>query len=139
MSEKQFQTFYWPTLKRVIDGLIDEGVLPTLFAEGSYETRLGLVNEFPKGAVNWLFDRTDMGSAKKALGERCCISGNVPASLIATASPKEVKEYCRRTIEACKAGGGFILACGTNSVEGAKLENLRAMAEAAAEYGVYAR
>lgn len=139
MSEKHFQTFYWPPLKRVVDALIAEGILPTLFAEGSYETRLGLVNEFPKGAVNWLFDRTDMGRAKKALGERCCISGNVPASLIATGSPREVKEYCRKTIEVCKQGGGFILAAGTNSIEGARIENLRAMVEAAAEYGVYAR
>ena len=78
-----------------------------------------------------------MASAKKALGERCCISGNVPASLIAMGSPKEVKDYCRKLIELCKPGGGFILAAGTNSIEGAKLDNLRAMVEAAAEYGVY--
>ncbi len=139
MSEKQFQTFYWPTLKRVIDALIEEGIMPTLFAEGGFETRLGLVNEFPKGAVNWLFDRTDMGKAKKALGDRCCISGNVPASLMVTGSPAQVKDYCRRLIELCSEGGGFILAAGTNSIEGARIENLRAMAEAAAEYGVYAK
>ena len=137
MSEKHFQTFYWPTLKRVVDGLIDEGIMPTLFAEGAFETRLGLVNEFPKGAVNWLFDRTDMGKAKKALGDRCCISGNVPASLMVTGSPKEVKDYCRNLIELCGEGGGFILAAGTNSIEGTRVENLRAMVEAAAEYGMY--
>jgi uroporphyrinogen-III decarboxylase len=139
MSEQQFMSFYWPTLKRVVDGLIAEGIMPTLFAEGGFETRLHLVNEFPKGAVNWLFDRTDMGKAKKALGERCCISGNVPASLLATGSPREVKDYSRKVIEACSEGGGFILAAGTNSVEGSNVDNLRAMAEAAAEYGVYAK
>src|SRR3990170_4642060 len=139
MSEKHFETFYWPTLKRVVDGLIEEGIMPTLFAEGGFETRLALVNEFPKGAVNWLFDRTDMGKAKKALGDRCCISGNVPASLLATGSPGEVKDYSRRIIELCSKGGGFILAAGTNSVEGANIDNLRAMVEAAAEYGVYAK
>jgi len=139
MSEKQFMTFYWPTLKRVVDGVIAEGIMPTLFAEGGFESRLGLVNEFPKGAVNWLFDRTDMGNAKKALGDRCCISGNVPASLIATGSPQDMKEYCRKTIEASREGGGFILAAGTNFIENAPLENLRAMVEAAAEYGVYSK
>jgi len=139
MSEKQFETFYWPTLKRVVDGLIEEGIMPTLFAEGGFETRLALVNEFPKGAVNWLFDRTDMGRAKKALGDRCCISGNVPASLLATGSPREVKDYSRKIIELCSEGGGFILAAGTNSVEGSNIDNLRAMAEAAEEYGVYAK
>ena len=113
--------------------------MPTLFAEGGFETRLGLVNEFPKGAVNWLFDRTDMGKAKQALGERCCISGNVPASLIATGSPREVKDYSREIIGRCKQGGGFILAAGTNSIEGANLENLRAMVDAAAEDVEYAK
>ena len=139
MSEKHFETFYWPTLKRVVDGLIEEGIMPTLFAEGGFETRLALVNEFPKGAVNWLFDRTDMGKAKKALGDMCCISGNVPASLLATGSPAQVKDYSRKIIELCSEGGGFILAAGTNSVEGSSIENLRAMAGAAAEYGVYAK
>lgn len=139
MSEKHFETFYWPTLKRVVDGLIEEGIMPTLFAEGGFETRLALVNEFPKGAVNWLFDRTDMGKAKKALGDRCCISGNVPASLLATGSPREVKDYSRKIIELCSEGGGFILAAGTNSVEGSNIDNLRAMVDAAAEYGVYAK
>ena len=139
MSETQFRTFYWPTLKRVVDGLIEEGIMPTLFAEGGFETRLALVNEFPKGAVNWLFDQTDMEKAKKALGDRCCISGNVPASLMITGSPKDVKDHCRKLIERCGEGGGFILAAGTNSIEGANIENLRAMVEAAAEYGVYAK
>jgi len=139
MSEKQFTTFYWPTLKRVVDGVIAQGIVPTLFAEGGFESRLHLVNEFPKGAVNWLFDRTDMVNAKKALGDRCCISGNVPASLIATGTPADVKDYCRKLIETCAGGGGFILAAGTNFIERANLANVRAMAEAAAEYGVYAK
>ncbi len=139
MSEKQFETFYWPTLKQVVDGLIEEGILVTLFAEGSYDTRLERVNEFPKGAVNWLFDRTDMARAKQLLGDQCCISGNVPASLLATGSPGEVKEYCRKVIALCREGGGYILAAGANSVEGARIENLRAMVEAVNEYGVYGK
>ena len=63
----------------------------------------------------------------------------MPASLLAPASPGEVKDHSRKIIELCKEGGGFILAAGTNSVEGANIDNLRAMVEAAAEYGVYAK
>ncbi|HEY4685269.1 MAG TPA: uroporphyrinogen decarboxylase family protein [Dehalococcoidia bacterium] len=137
MSHKQFMTFYWPSLKKVIDALIEEGILAHLFAEGSYDTRLEYVNEFPKGAVSWLFDRTDMARAKQILGDRCCISGNVPAGLLRAGTPAEVKEYCRKLIEACAPGGGFILACGTAQVDNAPPENLRAMQEAAQEYGVY--
>lgn len=136
LSADQFDKFYWPSLRRVILALINEGIIPVLFAEGSYNTRLERCNEFPKGAVAWLFDKTDMALAKKVLGDKCCISGNVPTSLLTTGTAKEVKEYCRKLIEICAPGGGFILAGGVN-LDVAKPENLRAMMEAAKEYGVY--
>jgi uroporphyrinogen-III decarboxylase len=136
MSDKQFETFYWPSLRKVCLALIDEGVIPSLFAEGSYMTRLETVNEFPKGAMFWRFDQTDMATAKKVLGDKCCISGNVPTSLISTGTAQDVKEYCRKLIEVCAPGGGYILAAGA-PVDKAPPENLRAMMESAKEYGVY--
>jgi uroporphyrinogen-III decarboxylase len=136
MSAKQFETFYWPSLRKVCLALIDDGIVPSLFAEGSYMTRLETVNEFPKGAVAWRFDRTDMATAKKVLGDKCCISGNVPTSLLSTGTAQGVKEYCRNLIEVCAPGGGYILSAGA-SVDQAPPENLRAMMEAAKEYGVY--
>ncbi|MBN2320720.1 MAG: hypothetical protein JXR49_16690 [Acidobacteria bacterium] len=136
MSPKQFETFYWPSLKKVVEGLMKEGIRSELFAEGSYTTRLETVNEFPKGAVSWIFDRTDMAATKKILGDRCCLSGNVPTSLMVTGSYKETKEYCRKLIEVCAPGGGFILAGGAHCDQG-NPENLRAMMDAAKEFGKY--
>lgn len=136
MSEEQFLTFYWPTLQRVINAFIDEGLLVVLFAEGSYNTRLELVNEFPKGAVTWIFDRTDMAKAKRVLGASCCLQGNIPSSLLVAGSPEEVKNECRRLIDICAPGGGYVLTSGAMP-EYPKLENLKAMAQAAREYGAY--
>jgi uroporphyrinogen-III decarboxylase len=79
-----------------------------------------------------------MPRAKRILGDKCCIQGNVPSSLIVTGSPKEVKEYCRKLIEVCGKGGGYVLSAGTMA-ENPKLENLRAMLQAVKEYGVYKR
>jgi uroporphyrinogen-III decarboxylase len=137
MSDKQFETFYWPSLRKIIDALIHEGILIILFAEGSFNARLESVNEFPKGAVHWMFDRTDMTKAKKILGDKCSISGNVPASLLVSGTPQEVKEYCRNLIETCGKGGGYMLSSGTADITEARPDNLRAMMEAAKEYGVY--
>jgi uroporphyrinogen-III decarboxylase len=136
MSQKQFEKFYWPSLKKVVEALVNEGLKPELFAEGTYTSRLESVNEFPKGAVSWLFDKTDMAAAKKILGSRCCIAGNVPSSLMVTGGPKEVKEYCRKLIEVCAPGGGYVLAGGAH-VDRGNPDNLRAMMEAAKEYGKY--
>ncbi len=138
MSPKQFETFYWPTMKRVMDALIKEGLICSLFAEGGYNTRLEFVKDFPKGSVVWWFDQTDMVKAKKVLGDRFCIQGNVPSSLIVTGSAADVKERCRRLIEDCGPGGGYILGAGCIA-EDPKLDNLRAMMDAVREYGVYKR
>jgi uroporphyrinogen-III decarboxylase len=136
MSQKQFDKFYMPTLKRVMDGLIKEGLICLLFAEGSYNTRLDYVNVFPKGSVTWLFDQTDMAKAKKILGKDCCIQGNIPSSLVVTGNSKDVKEYCKKLIETCAPGGGYVLAAGCQA-ENPKLDNLRAIVATANEYGVY--
>jgi len=136
MSQKQFDTFYWPSMKKVMDAFIEEGLIQSLFAEGSYNTRLEAVNVFPKGTVHWYFDQTDMSRAKEILGKNCSIQGNVPISMVVTGSPAEVKEYSIKLIEGCGKGGGYVLSAGTIA-ENPKLENLRAMLEAVKEYGYY--
>ncbi|MBN2318461.1 MAG: uroporphyrinogen decarboxylase [Acidobacteria bacterium] len=136
MSQKQFDTFYWPSLKKVMDAFIEQGLVQHMFAEGGYNTRLDSINEFPKGMVSWYFDKTDMAKAKKALGDKCSIQGNVPSSLIVTSTPKEVKAYCRKLIEDCGPGGGYLLCAGCIP-DDPKLENVRAMYESVKEYGVY--
>jgi uroporphyrinogen-III decarboxylase len=136
MSGKQYERFYWPTFQKVILGLIEQGAVPLLFAEGRYENRLEIIKDLPKGKVIWYFDRTDMFQAKRILGGNACIMGNVPASLLCTGTPKDVKEYCRKLIEVCGVGGGFILAGGA-SIDKGNPDCLRAMTEAVMEYGVY--
>jgi uroporphyrinogen-III decarboxylase len=136
MSQKQFDTFYWPSLKKVMNACIDEGFLLTLFVEGSYNSRLENFLDFPQGSLHLWFDQTDIVRAKKILGDRFCIEGNIPSSLLVTGSPQDVKQYCRKLIKECGSGGGYILGCGA-SIANPKLENLVAMVEAAKEYGVY--
>jgi hypothetical protein len=135
MSPKQYEKFYWPSLKKVMDALINEGLICMMFAEGSYNTRLEVVkSDFPKGSVIWWFDQTDMVLAKKVLGDKYAVQGNVPSSLMVTGSPKDVKACCRSLIEACGTGGGYIMAAGCIA-DNPKLENLQAMMEAVREYG----
>jgi uroporphyrinogen-III decarboxylase len=136
MSVKQYETFYWPTFKKVVMALVNDGIFPILFAEGSYNKRLDIIGDFPKGTVAWYFDQTDIFEAKKKIGDRCCIIGNVPTSLLMTGTPQQVKEHCRKLIEVCGKGGGYVLAGGANIDEG-NPENLRAMMAAAREYGKY--
>ena len=134
MSETQFKTFYWPFLKRVVEGYIDEGLVPLLFAEGGYNSRLELIQDLPEKGVVWYFDQTDIFKAKEVLGDRACIMGNIPTSMMVTGNADDVKACSKKLIEKAGKGGGYILAPGATADE-AKFENIRAMYEAAREYG----
>jgi hypothetical protein len=138
MSDEDFKTFYLPTLKATILGLVNEGVVPFLFVEGSYNHRLDALADsgIPKGTTVWMFDKTDMKQVKKKLGGWACFGGNVPVSMLATSQPQEVKEYVERLIDDVAQDGGFILSTGA-VLDDARPENLHAMIETAREYGVY--
>jgi hypothetical protein len=136
ISDKNFEIFYWPTLKKVILGLVAEGCVPILFAEGKMNRRLEMIKDLPKSSVLWWFDFTDMARAKKILGDVACIAGNVPASMMCLGTPQEVKDYCRKLIEDCGPGGGYILTGGA-SVHNTTAAHLYAMLDAVSEYGVY--
>ncbi len=136
ISDKNFEIFYWPTLKKVILGLVAEGCMPLLFAEGKMNRRLETIKDLPKSSVLWRFDCTDMARAKRILGDVACIAGNVPASMMCMSTPQEVKDYCRKLIEDCGPGGGYILAGGAD-VHKTTAAHLYAMMDAVTEYGVY--
>jgi len=136
MSDKQYEKFYWPTFRKLLMGMINQGLVPLLFAEGRYNRRLEVIKDLPRGSAIWWFDQTDMAMAKEILGDHACIAGNVPVSLLCTGTPRDVKECCRRLIEVCAPGGGYILTVGVAMDKG-NPDNLRAMMEAAKEYGVY--
>ena len=136
MSDKQYETFYWPTFRKVMMGMINEGLVPMPFAEGKYNRRLEVIKDLPRSSAVWWFDQTDMARAKEVLGDTACIAGNIPAAVLCTGTPQDVKESCRQLIEVCAPGGGYILTGGVAMDEG-NPDNLRAVMEAAKEYGVY--
>jgi uroporphyrinogen-III decarboxylase len=137
MTEEQFLTFYWPTLRQLIIGLIDQGVVPLLFAEGSYNSRLEIIaDDIPEGKVIWYFDQTDMERAKATVGQKSCIMGNVPIDILYAGTPEEVSAYCKTLIQVAGQGGGYIFSTGAG-MQGVKVENIKAMLDTAKEYGVY--
>ena len=136
MSDEMFRTFYWPTLRKVIIGLINEGMVPLLFAEGSYNDRLDVISDIPKGKAVWWFDRIDMKRAKETVGQVACLAGNMPLDLLCTGTPNQVESYCEDLIEVAAPGGGFIFSSGAG-MQGSKPENVKAMIASVREYGVY--
>ena len=136
LSDDDYRTFYWPTLKKVLLGLIEQGIVPLCFAEGAYNDRLEAIHdpEIPAGRMIWMFDATDMREAKRHLGGYQCFGGNVPGALLTTGGPEAMDEYVRRLINDVAGDGGFILGSGI-VIDEAVSENFKAMIDAGRKYG----
>ncbi len=138
MSNKDFKTFYWPTLKAVVLGLIEEGVVPYLFVEGGYNQRLDIITDpdIPAGKSIWIFDQTDMKEVKQRFSGWACFGGNVPVSLLKAGTAQQVEDYTKGLIDDVAGDGGFILSTGA-VLDDAEAENLHAMIRTGKEYGKY--
>ena len=136
MSKKQYEEFYWPWLKSLIQAIIAEGITPYMFWEGDITSRLEHLLELPKGKMICRFDVTDIFKAKEILGGHHCIAGGVSSAMLQTATVQEVKDHCKKLIDVVGKDGGYIMhhSC---ALDEAKPENVKAMIDTCKEYGVY--
>jgi uroporphyrinogen-III decarboxylase len=137
MSDEQYAKFYWPGLKAMILGLLDAGITPIPFFEGDYTPRLKYLQELPPREVLGHFDKIDRRKAKEMIGDVMCFWGNVPGSLLCQGTPEQVKEDVRELIEIFGDNGGVIIDGAMGIPDEAKPENVRALTEAAREFGTW--
>jgi uroporphyrinogen-III decarboxylase len=136
MSLDQYKTFYWPTLRKVMMGLIGEGLVPLPLFEGDNTSRLEFIRDIPKGKAIYWFETVDIHKAKEILRDRVCFRGNVPVSLLHAGTPQQVRDYVKSLIDVVGKDGGLMVDCGIWFDE-AKHENVKAMVDFTKEYGVY--
>lgn len=133
MSLGQFEKFYWPYLKQLICDLIEAGMVPLPFFEGTYEQRLDYLAQLPAGKIIGWFDRSDLKLLQEKLGEVMCVAAGMPVSLLQTGTVESVR---RQTKEAIDIFGkrGFIMAP-SSVLDEAKPELLQAWVDATREFG----
>jgi len=136
MSREQYLKFYWPTLRELMLALIDEGLCPCSFFEGEYASRLEIIKDIPAGKACYKFETVDMVKARDVLGDGICLRGGVPVSLLVTGTSEQVRDHCRRLMEAVAKKGGFIMDA-SSGLDDARPENVRALFDATREYGSY--
>ncbi|MDN5293445.1 MAG: hypothetical protein PWQ91_804 [Eubacteriales bacterium] len=137
LNPRQWDEFYWPTLKKVIEGLWEKGKRTYFFAEGDWTPYLERIAELPDKSIVFHVDMTDIDKAKKILGGRFCLKGNIPNSLLAVGKPEEVRDYVKRLIDEYAADGGFVIDAAAVVQGDAKEENIRAVIETVLLYGKY--
>jgi hypothetical protein len=137
MSQKQFEKFWWPSYKTVIDALIGANLIPMTMWEHDCAKRLPFLREHTPRAkcIHW-FERTDMLKASAALADVVALRGGLPGSLMISGTPAEVDAEVRRLVEnVYDKGGRLILEGAFGLPDEAPVENVRAMCAAARRYG----
>jgi hypothetical protein len=135
MSDEQFRKFYWPSLKKVILALINEGMTPVTFFEGDWTPRLKYLSEMPQGKLMAHFDQIDRKKAKEMIGNVMCFWGNVSARLLITGTPGQVADDVKELIDLFADNGGLIIDSSMGLPDEARPENVEAMVETTFSYG----
>lgn len=131
ISPQMWDRFVWPYFYRLVNEVIDSGLIALLHLDSNWDRELERFKEFPKGKLIMAFDgETDIFKAKEILGDHLCIMGDVPATMFAFDTPDNVYKYCKRLIREI-GPEGFILHPGCDIPTNAKLENVQAMVESA--------
>ena len=139
ISFEQFDNLFWPTLEPIVRELWAAGHQTLFYAEGNWDHHLDTFARLPDCSIVYHVDQGDILHVHDILGDKFCLSGGIPNSLLALGTPEEVRAHCKRVIDGVARDGGYIVDSSAIVQNDAKIDNLRAMTQAAHEYGIYSR
>lgn len=138
LSPKQFDIFYWPSLKKMHMKLIGAGYAVRAYLEGDWTPNWHHYNEFPRGKLICDIDnKADISRAKDEIGDTVCLAGGIPDSMFILGMPDQIRSRVKQLCETVGKDGGLIINGGCSIPYGTKPENFRAYVEATLEYGRY--
>jgi hypothetical protein len=135
VTPRDFEEIHWPTLRPIVEHLWAAGHQVLFYAEGKWSRHLERFAELPPGSIVFHADLDDIVEVHETLGDRFCISGGIPNTLLSIGTPGDVRKRCREVIERVAGGGGYILDASAIVQNDAKTENVEAMIESARLYG----
>ena len=89
LSKQQWEMFYWPPLKRIIDEVVAKDKTIQLFIEGSFIRFADYFKDYPKGHIAIQIESDDILEVRKAF-PNCCVIGGMTSQLLS----KGTKEEC---------------------------------------------
>ena len=137
ISFEQFDKFYWPTLKPIIEEIWSRGHQTLFYAEGKWAAHLESFLELPEKSIIYHCDHDDIFEVNKKIGHKFAISGGIPNFLLSYGTPDEVRAYCKKVIDEVAREGGYIMDASAIVQNDGSIENMKAMTDFCREYGVY--
>ena len=113
MGDELFDEFVFPYDKRVNDVIHAHGGKLRAHCHGNCMNFLEKMADMGIDAIEPLerppAGNVDLAEAKRRVGDRMMLCGNIPSERFLFASPSEVREQVREAVRAAASGGGFAL------------------------------
>lgn len=133
LNPRQFERFYWPGLKRLLDAYAEKGMNVRIFAEGSIARVCDHFADYPKGTITLHLEQDDPFMIREKL-PNVAIMGGMTTDLLAGGTADECVAYAKRLCD--ELGQGFIFS--ENKMlsyrNDAKPENLMAVCRFVRDY-----
>ncbi|SNS06672.1 Uroporphyrinogen decarboxylase (URO-D) [Anaerovirgula multivorans] len=135
---KDFERFYWPTFKKLVDELAAKGQPSMLFVEHDWMRYIDYLYELPENTRMW-FEYGDPKLVKEKLGKKHIISGFYPITLLKTGTKQQCIDKAKELIDILAPGGRYYFGFdkGIITADSVDLGNLQAVLEYVAENAHY--
>ncbi len=151
IGPQMFDEFVFPYDKMVNDVIHHDGGKLRIHCHGNCMDYLEKMSRMGVDAIEPLepapFGNVSLKEAKRSVGDRMLLSGNIPSQKFLSMTRKEVRQCVKEAMSAAASGGGFTLRttgghAATNSVKNKAqmikvFDNIEAYIEAGLEFGEY--
>ncbi|HUT24897.1 MAG TPA: uroporphyrinogen decarboxylase family protein [Sumerlaeia bacterium] len=135
-SPAALRRYFLPWAKRVVEAVHAAGKPFVLHSCGNLEAIMeDLIDDVGIDAKHSFEDVImPVAEAKKRWGSRVALLGGIDVDFLCRHTPREVKDYTWRVLEACAPGGGYALGSGNTIANYVPIENYLAMLEAGRDF-----
>ncbi len=140
LSPDHYRKFVLPFESKICHALRARGVPSYLHTCGDIHDRLEIMAESGASGIECLdpppLGRTDLGEAKRRVGQKIFIKGNIdPVGTLLNGTPESVRDDARRRVLLGKPGGGYILSSACSIAPRTPRRNVEVLRAVAEEFG----
>ena len=130
MRTKDFEKFYYPTFKKMIETFVDSGMGVRVFCEGDWMRYLDHLRDLPEN-VRLRFEYGDPKIIKEKLGDKHIISGLYPISILQIGTKEEVINKAKEYLDILAPGGRYYFEFDKSAItcQGNMRENIIALSD----------
>jgi len=140
MRNKDFEKFYWPTFKKLVEELVAMGQNVQLFVESDWMRYLDYLNELPENTI-MRFEYGDPKLVADKLGKKHILSGFYPVTILQTGTKEQCVDKAKELMDILAPTGKYWFQADKSIIstdaEGKVAENLFAVLDYTMNNGSY--